>query len=361
LNAQCQVDEWLNTERYLADFSSKAEQLRVPFSGSLDLTHRCNLNCVHCYLGPLAKRGSASDEMSTDRIFSLLDEITAAGCLNLLITGGEPLLRDDFPSIYTRAKKNGLLVTLFTNGTLITDDALDLFIDLPPREVEISIYGATPSTYESVTRVPGSYEKCFSGIERLLRKNIKVNLKTILMSINSHEFDEMENIAREFGVRFRFDAAISPCIDGDMTPLSLRISPEEAIKKEFSDSERVKTWKKFYEKYRGCRLGNALYACGAGVTGFHITPYGYLQPCMTTLEIRCNISKVGFMAGWEHITRRINDKKAGADFSCRGCEKINLCGYCPDFFRLESGSEGRCSEYLCKMGNLRLQYINNTP
>jgi radical SAM protein with 4Fe4S-binding SPASM domain len=225
--------------------------------------------------------------------------------------------------------------------------------------VEISIYGATAPTYEKITRVPGSYKRCFDGIGRLLDRNIKVNLKTILMTINRHELDDMENIARKFGVRFRFDAAISPRIDGDKTPLSLRVSPEEAIEKEFSDSKSLQSWKKFYEKFRSCRLGNALYPCGAGVTGFHIDPYGYIQPCMTTLNIKCNISEVGFMAGWEDITQRISNKKAGADFTCRRCDKINLCGYCPDFFRLENGAEDICSEYLCKMGNLRFEYITN--
>ena len=220
MTMQCHKGEWLSTEKYLEEFSSKAEQLRIPLSGSLDLTHRCNLNCVHCYLGPQAGRQKmGAVEMSTGRILSLLDEITNAGCLNLLITGGDPLIRDDFPVIYSHAKKNGLLVTVFTNGTLLTDKVLDLFVDLPPLEVEISIYGATAPTYEKITRVPGSYERCFDSIGRLLDKNIKVNLKTILMTINSHELEEMENIARKFGVKFRFDAAISPYIDGNKTPL----------------------------------------------------------------------------------------------------------------------------------------------
>ena len=159
MTIQCRESEWLTTGEYLAEFSSKAERLRIPFSGSIDLTHRCNLDCVHCYLGPRAERRTGAAEMSTGRILSLLDEITDAECLNLLITGGDPLIREDFPVIYSHAKKNGLLVTIFTNGTLLTDRVLDLFVDLPPLEVEISIYGATAPTYEKITRVPGSYER----------------------------------------------------------------------------------------------------------------------------------------------------------------------------------------------------------
>jgi len=163
--------------------------------------------------------------MSTGKVLDIIDEITDAGCLHLLITGGEPLLRDDFPAIYGHAKKRGLLVTIFSNGTLITERVIGMFRELPPHEVEISLYGATAPTYEKITGVPGSYEKCMLGIKLLAENNIKVNLKTILMTLNSHELSEMEKIARGFGARFRFDAAISPCFGGDKTPLKLRVSP----------------------------------------------------------------------------------------------------------------------------------------
>ena len=157
-------------------------------------------------------------------------------------------MRDDFPEIYRHAKENGLLVTLFTNGTIVTEKIVELFCELPPVEVEISIYGATAEVYESITRVPGSYEKCMRGIRGLLDRGIRVNLKTILMTINRHEFSAMENMARELGVRFRFDAAISPCIDGDKTPLSLRVPPEEAIEKEMSDPAKVQRLEKVFRE-----------------------------------------------------------------------------------------------------------------
>ena len=356
----CHQPKWPSTEEYLEEFVAKAERLHVPLAGSLELTHRCNLDCVHCYLGPRAERQAHQDrEIGTARIHALIDEITEAGCLNLLITGGEPLLREDFPEIYRHAKENGLLVTLFTNGTTITGSILDLFCDLPPVEVEISIYGATAPTYESITRLPGSYEKCMWGIRSLLDRGLRVNLKTMLMTVNRHEFAAMENMARELGVRFRFDAAISPRIDGDNTPLSLRVPPEEAIEKEMSDPGKVQNWKKFFKRFKDRTLGPELYGCGAGLTAFHIDPFGRLLPCMMALDMGYDTSGVGFKTVWDNIMPRIRDKKAGADFACRGCVKINMCGYCPGFFRLENGIEDVRSEYLCKMGSLRFQYIQD--
>ncbi len=357
---QCPDPKWPGAEEYMAEFVTKAERLHIPLTGSLELTHRCNLDCVHCYLGPRAGREALGDsEIGAARMHLLIDEITEAGCLNLLITGGEPLLREDFPEIYRHAKENGLLVTVFTNGTIITDDITGLFCDLPPLEVEISVYGATAPVYESITRVRGSFERCMEGIRSLLDRGIRVNLKTILMTMNRHEYAAIENIARELGVRFRFDAAVSPRLDGDNGPLSLRVSPEEAIENEISGSGKAQTWTKFFEKYKDCTLGAELYGCGAGLSLFHVDPFGQLSPCMMALDIKHDISAAGFSAGWKNITPRIRDKKAGTDFGCKGCLKINFCGYCPGFFRLENGREDAPSEYLCRMGGLRFEYVQN--
>ncbi|MFI5294156.1 MAG: radical SAM protein [Thermodesulfovibrionales bacterium] len=357
---QCHDTKWPDTGEYLEEFIAKAEQLHIPLAGSLELTHRCNLNCVHCYLGQQAKRQVLRDrEMSAARIHTLIDEITEAGCLNLLITGGEPLLREDFPEIYRHAKGNGLLVTVFTNGTIIGEKTIELFCDLPPVEVEISVYGATEHVYESITSVHGSYKKCLLGIRGLLENGVRVNLKTILMTINRHEFTDMENMAKELGVRFRFDAAISPRMDGDNSPLGLRVPPEEAIEKEMSGAGKVESWKTFFEKFKDRTLGSGLYGCGAGLTAFHIDPFGHILPCMMALDMRYDISEAGFKEGWDNIMHRIRDKKTAADFACRGCVKINLCGYCPGFFRLENGLEDVPSEYICRMGGLRYEYIHD--
>jgi len=82
---------------YYRDFCDKASVMRVPLSGSLEITHRCNLRCVHCYVGTARySKDLQREEMGKDQIFRLLDEICDAGCLHLLITGGEPLMRPDF-------------------------------------------------------------------------------------------------------------------------------------------------------------------------------------------------------------------------------------------------------------------------
>lgn len=288
----------------------------------------------------------------------IIDEITDAGCLHLLLTGGEPLLRDDFPEIYRYAKERGVLVTVFSNGTLITDKVLGMFRELPPYEVEITLYGATASTYETITGIPGSYERCMRGIRMLFENKIKMSLKTMLMTLNIHELSEMQNIAKGFGSRFRFDAEICPGFGGDKAPLELRVSPEDAVDREFADREMARQWKSLFDQSKEHVLTDELYGCGAGVTGFHVDSIGNLHPCLMVLDIWYNLSQTKFIEAWQDMISRIKERKAEPDFACRGCEKINLCGYCPAFFSLENGSENVHSEYVCRMGGLRYQRIN---
>jgi radical SAM protein with 4Fe4S-binding SPASM domain len=367
MDMDCVQTSWPTNEEYLRAFNKKVAQRRVPLSGNLALTHRCNLRCVHCYLGKqTSTRENLEKELNTSQWKRLIDEITEAGCLYLLITGGEPLLREDFKEIYRHAKDNGLLVTLFTNGTLITENTLELFNDLPPRMVEVTLYGATSGTYERITGVRGSFEKCMKGIRRLIDHQVNVKLKTILMKLNHHEFVDIENIANEYGIKFRFDASIFPCTDGDRTPIELRIDAEDAVEKEFSDDNRWQAWKDFFVRMRDLPGSDKLYQCGAGLSHFHIDPYGNLQPCLMVTNLKYNIINTNsnnsdngcFLKGWKEIIPRIRERKLGPGNRCHNCEKRSLCNFCPAFFKLENGAEDRYSEYLCTMGHLRFEKIN---
>jgi radical SAM protein with 4Fe4S-binding SPASM domain len=356
---ECAQTDWLSDKEYLQQFNRKVAEQRVPLSGSIDLTHRCNLRCVHCYLGDKASvRGNGKQELDTAQWISIIDEITEAGCFNLLITGGEPLLRKDFNEIYCHAKTSGLLVTVFTNGTMITEEILELFQDLPPRAVEISLYGATAATYEKITGIKGSYTQCLKGIRSLLDHRINLKLKTILMTLNRHEFYDTETMAREYGVEFRFDAAISPCMNGDKRPLRLRVSPKEVIEKEFSDGDRSRQWIDFFEKMQGFSLPDNLYNCGAGLASFHIDPYGLLQPCLMVANLRHDLLEGSFMEGWRDVIPRVRERKTGNAYACNRCDKMTLCGFCPGFFELENGAEDICSEYLCSLGKYRFEAID---
>lgn len=338
---------------YLRNLDRKINSLRIPFSGGIDLTSRCNLRCVHCYLCPAKDPQSERPEMDKESVCAILDKVRDAGCLNLLITGGEPLLRTDFRDIYEHAKRIGMLVTVFSNGTLITEELLALFADLPPLNFEISMYGATPETYEAVTRVRGSFGACIRGIEGLLGIGVDVTLKTVLMTLNRHEFLEIERTAKAYGVRFRFDAGLFPRIDGDQTPLAFRVPVDEAVEMEFSDKNRFLRAREFFGRHCNDRVTEKLYGCGAGLTNFHIDSRGHLLPCIMARDFRYDLLAGSFLDGWNRVIPVFREQKARQDNACIGCEAVVVCGHCPAFFRLENGDDNIPSKYLCQIGKLR--------
>jgi len=185
-----EFSEWLH---------QRVADQHIPISGSLEVTTRCNLRCQHCYI-PGEWRANRSDtQLSLGEIKRILDQLTDAGCLWLLLTGGEPLLRRDFLDIYDYAKRKGLILTIFTNGTLVTPRIADFLAEWRPFKIEITLYGATQETYERVTGIPGSYTCCRRGIDLLLERNLPLSLKTIVMTLNHHELDEMKLLSTRLG------------------------------------------------------------------------------------------------------------------------------------------------------------------
>jgi radical SAM protein with 4Fe4S-binding SPASM domain len=356
MNVDCHGDD-LSSAEYLRRFNRRVAEQNIPAQGSFALTHRCNLRCQHCYVRTTDNGETARNELTTQEAFKILDQCAETGCLSLLLTGGEPLLRPDFREIYTHAKLLGMFVTVFTNGTLVSKEHAEMFADLPPRAVEITLYGATPETYEKVTGIRGSFRRCVDGMERLLKYGVSLRMKTTLLTTNRHELPAMEKMALDYGAKFRFDACIFPRLDGDKFPLTFRTSPEDAAVAELADPERAREWRDFFGRMSASAASDSLYWCAAGITAFHVDANGQLQPCMMVRNVQYNLKGGNFADGWLEVVSRTKDKKAGLNSRCRNCDKKVLCGYCPGFFELESGSEHEPSEYLCRMGHERFSRL----
>ena len=125
----------------LGEFVTRLEptKRRVPLQGILETTYRCNLNCVHCYVNlPAADPAARARELPLERLLRLVDEMADAGVLQVLLTGGEVLVRPDFEPLYRHCLKKGLLVTVFTNGTEVTERIAELFAAHRPHAIEIT-------------------------------------------------------------------------------------------------------------------------------------------------------------------------------------------------------------------------------
>lgn len=342
---------------WMRRFTARVAEQRVPVSGLLELTSRCNLRCVHCYLGPQEHHWARRhQEPGLERLLAIIDEIVDAGCLYLGITGGDPMIHEHFTAVYRHAREKGLIVTVLCNGILVRDEILELFREYPPASVEVSLYGATQKTYEAVTCVPGSYARCRAGIRRLIDAGVRVELKTVMMTLNAHEIDAMRRIADELGVAFRMDAGLFPELqDRDAQPLKLRVSPQESVEREFADPRTARTWSERLE--RDVVPSQELYRCGAGVTGFYIDPYGQASPCLMTTQHRHSLAERSFKSLWERELVQIKSTRPGDHYGCNDCEMQVACTGCPGFNHLENGREDVKSEYVCETTHERWKRI----
>ena len=331
---------------------------RLPLSGSLELTFRCNLKCVHCYLGDARHGIPEKEELSYPEISALVDQIVDEGCLWLLLTGGEPLLRPDFLDIYTYAKRKGLLITLFTNGTLVTPQMADYLQQWRPFRIEISLYGRTKETYEKVTGVPGSYERCLRGIDLLLERGLPLRLKTVAITLNKHEISATKEYADGLGLSFYFDPLINPGLDGEAGPTTFRLTPEEVLELDLADVERADELRGFCDRMqRPASEPEYTYVCGAGIRSFHIDPYGKLSLCLVSRSRSYGLREGSFHEGWHEFLPQVRYHKAGDHYVCSRCELISLCGQCPGWAELEHGDQQAKVEFLCRVAHLRAETL----
>jgi radical SAM protein with 4Fe4S-binding SPASM domain len=342
------------------ELSQRHAGRRTPAHVSIEVTRRCPLKCQHCYNNlPMNDRSARSQELTFEEHCKLLDELVEAGCLWLVYTGGEILARPDFLDIYTEAKKRGFLITLFTNGTLITPRIADYLAEWRPFSIEITLYGATRETYEALTQIPGSYDHCLRGIRLLLERNLPLKLKTVPTTINQHEVYEMKRMAEEdFGVQFKFDPLLNPRIDCSQSPLAVRLSPEEAVTLDFTDDTREREYRQLIERELAAsenkRELKTVYFCGGGRESCAIDPTGKMSICVLSHQEGYSIRQGSFREGWEGPLHEIRQKPTSRKTACTRCQIRSVCSMCPANGELENGDPESPVEFLCQVAHLRM-------
>jgi radical SAM protein with 4Fe4S-binding SPASM domain len=269
------------------------------------------------------------------------------------------MVRKDFVKIYLAAKQRGLILTVFTNATLVTPEIARALADFPPFSIEVTLYGMTESTYEEVTGVKGSYRRCIHGIELLCAHHLPVTLKTVVVKQNQHERHAMEEFARSLGLPFRYDSIINPRLTGELSPISTRVTPDEVVRLDREDPRRLAAWRAVWEEIERApgNVGNDhLFTCGAGLSSFHITPQGRLQVCELFPYPSADLRKCSFKEGFS-VFRVLRDRRYSSDSPCQGCQVNALCTKCPGFAYLETGDPEAPVEWLCEIGHLRAEMV----
>jgi radical SAM protein with 4Fe4S-binding SPASM domain len=367
----------MQTESYVTElkidqaFSQKSKE---PLLGWLDmeLTERCNNNCIHCCINLPKDDSAAKDkELSTEEIKNILTEAASLSCMTVRFTGGEPLLREDFRELYIFSRKLGLRVMIFTNATLITPELVDLFKRIPPKEeIEITVYGVKQASYEAVTRTPGSFKAAWSGINLLLTKKIPFVVKGALLPPNREEMQEFRNWAKTipwmdkppsysmfFDLRCRRD-------DAHKNELikKLRLSAQEGLEiltKEKDDY--IKGMQQFCAKFIG-PPGDKLFTCGSGCNSGCVDAYGFFQPCMMARhpDVVYNLRKGTLKDAVTNFFPKIREIRAtNLQYlsRCAKCFLKGLCEQCPAKSWMEHGTLDTPVDYLCEIAHTQARFL----
>lgn len=338
----------------------------------MELTERCNNNCIHCCINLSADHQRAREkELSTIKIKSILTEAASLGCLMVRFTGGEPLLREDFGEIYLFARKLGLVVLIFTNATLITPQLADLFSQIPPLQpIEITLYGNREKIHDEVTESPGSFEAAMSGIHLLKNRHIPFLIKSAFFSHTIAGADEFDSWAKTLtglsqpppstiilDLRSRRDSARK-----NKQIKSLRPGIDQAVNYLTRNRDQFITEMRLFFKTISFKHSEMLFSCYAGRKTLCVDPYGKVQYCLQLRhpDIIYDLEKGSLKNAAYYFHYTIIHKKAKNSNYIRRCMNCFLkmfCEQCPAKSWSEHGVLDRPVEYLCEFTHTQAVYL----
>ncbi len=349
-----------NVQESLDKIILMAEEKKIPLTAHIDITYRCNLNCVHCCCQDLSEdftHGQA--EMTTGTIMRVLDELAEAGSLYLSISGGEALTHPDLFEIMLYARKRSFCIALITNGTLVNEHIAARLGEISLRSVQMSLYGITPEVHDAITRTPGSFAKTTEAVRILKKHKLRVTLTSIVMEQNLHQAAEISKFARALGADDHgLNVEISRKNDGSASPQNYQISCEK-IRDFFSRTSPSAP--EGIQDTPQDPLSRPL--CAAGAVGCYISPYGDVYPCIQLLIPMGNIKERGFREIWSAPSRlrtELDSLKAFGDMpACRVCDYVKVCRKCIGLAHLETGDMKECYDTLRSISRIEYDMQSN--
>lgn len=339
---------------------------KIPLSGQFELTTRCNFGCRMCYAcNGLLHSDLKQKELSAREWINIAREARDCGMLFLLLTGGEVFFREDFKEIYEELTKMGFIISIYTNGTLITPEVITWLKTIPPSQIDISLYGASADTYRKVCGNENGFSQALEGIRLVQEAGINLQLRTTIIKENRSDLEAIRNLAEGFGLKLNLVDYITPErerreIDtGRLSPADQAqlISEAQPEPDEETYDQTLHIDKEAYIQATECfdyfQSSNA-FPCNSGKNSFFITWEGVMVPCSIMNTPKALPLKGSFKHAWRELVLKCNKVPV-----CKTCSKCSLrgqCKSCPGRLLNETGSFKEPAPYLCELAreNLRL-------
>ncbi len=357
-------------DAFISRLFDKATQTGTPLSGTFELTSRCTLDCKMCYIHKKEQnRDTKAKEKPTQWWLDLAEKAKDSGMLLLLLTGGEPMLREDFDEIYLACKKMGLLVTINTNATLIDEKKIQLFKENPPQRVNISLYGTSKETYGNLCGVPEAYDKVVWAIKSLKEAGINIKINYTVTPYNKDDAIGASDFAQELGVPIQTVTYMFPPLRACAScGEAVRLSHEDAAKVMFNlqkhrlgdEFDKFLEYKKKNKKtpdyFDDCDKEGERIGCRAGSTTFWVTWDGKMTPCGMMVEPVAQVDD-GFEVAWQKI--RKEREAIILPSECTACEHKSYCDVCAAVTYAETGRFDGLPTYACEKAKAYAKLIQS--
>lgn len=328
---------------------ARATAERIPLSASIEIIATCNFKCEHCYIAPCAER---EDVMSVENARTIFAKLADAGTLSVLLTGGEVLTHKQFADIYMLAKRSGFSMFVNTNGYLLGERWADFFAEWPPEIISISLYGLTDDSYQRVTNIPNAFRRVARGIDLLLDRGIRTELKCPAFSLTVDEIPQMKVYAESKGIPFRFDAVITPTEKGSAKPVQLQLAPKRLVEMEQAMNPGLTGLKEFADTRIHLPTNDRVYQCGAGRSTLAINVHGNVSTCISSRQAVGNMLTQSFEEVWAALGGKV-ERRLPAGHPCATCKFRAVCVGCPATVEQVTGlPEGYVQQY-CALTHAR--------
>lgn len=344
----------------------KADLGRIPIAGTFELTPRCTLDCKMCYIHKgICNKEAQSREKPTEWWLNLAEECKKRGTLNLLLTGGEPLVRSDFKELYLKLREMGFLVNINTNATLIDDEYIEFFKTYPPQKMNITLYGCSEKTYNDLCGDGNAYEKVKYAVEGLKKNGVNVRFNYTITPLNKDDLSKARAYANDLGIGMKVVSYVFAPVRA--TGEAFRLSAEEAARLDFENKLQSLTKERFDEILKSGKKGEQRQrnefltdecegiSCRAGLSSFWVTYDGKMTPCGMMTEPSVEIED--FNTAWENINQAREDIKLPRE--CKTCEYRKHCDICAAVSFAETGSFSQVPEYVCQKAKAYCKEIQN--
>jgi len=311
-----------------------------------EVTRSCNLACIHCRASALC--GPYEGEFSTEKCMQILKEISEVGKPVVILTGGEPLLREDIFDLAAYGNKLGLRMVMATNGTLVNEEVAKRLLSAGIRRVSVSLDGIDAASHDAFRMVPGAFAGTLAGIEAMKKVGLEFQINTTVTKVNLKDIKGIFKLACTLGAAAHHIFLLVPTGRGKEMA-DQEIAPqdyEETLNWFYEESLRSPIQLKatcaphyfriYYQrggKKKEAPADHAFHSmtrgCMGGISFCFISHTGQVQPC-GYLELNCGqLKEQTFGEIWENspiFNNLRNLTRYGG--KCGRCEFLRVCGGC---------------------------------